>query len=179
MHRFLLAGVYLFTRKRAANILRCMVICITQGPFTLRCGTPWPDRWGNMRRVTPPITYHVRLEEPNFNMKTYGQRAFSVAAPRLWNKLSFEIRACSDVNLFKSKLKRFLFKKVYDLKFHHICFCLLSFLRCVCYKFPNMYNRVICKLVINDILMSFLHCKALRTAIYKHYISSIIIIIIM
>ena len=57
---------------------------------------------------------HLRLEEPNFNMKTYGQRAFSVAAPRLWNKFPFEIRACSDVNLFKSKLKMFLFKKVYD-----------------------------------------------------------------
>ena len=24
---------------------------------------------------------HLRLEEPHFNMKTYGQRAFSVAAP--------------------------------------------------------------------------------------------------
>ena len=58
---------------------------------------------------------HLRLEEPNFNMKTYGQRAFSVAAPRLWNKLPFEIRACSDVNLFKSKLKTLLFKKVYDI----------------------------------------------------------------
>ena len=58
---------------------------------------------------------HLRLEEPNFNMKTYGQRAFSVAAPRLWNKLPFEVRACSDVNLFKSKLKTFLFKKVYDI----------------------------------------------------------------
>ena len=88
-------------------------------------------------------------------MKTYGQRACSVATPRLWNKLPFESRACSDVNLFKSKLKTFLFKKVYDIKFHHICFCFLSFLRCVCYKFPNMYSSVICKLVINDILMSF------------------------
>ena len=58
---------------------------------------------------------HLRLEEPNFNMKTYGQRAFSVAAPRLWNKLPFEIRACSDVNLYKSKLKTFLFKNVYDI----------------------------------------------------------------
>ena len=27
---------------------------------------------------------HLRLEEPNFNMKTYGQRAFSVAAPQLY-----------------------------------------------------------------------------------------------
>ena len=29
--------------------------------------------------------------------------------------LPFEIRACSDVNLFKSKLKTFLFKKAYDI----------------------------------------------------------------
>ena len=58
---------------------------------------------------------HLRLEEPNFNLKTYGQRVFSVAAPRLWNKLPFEIRGCSDVNLLKSKLKTFLFKKVYDI----------------------------------------------------------------
>ena len=45
-----------------------------------------------------------------------------------------------------------------------------------------MYSRVICKLVINDILRvflcPFLHCKALRAAMYKRYISSIIIIII-
>ena len=92
---------------------------------------------------------HLRLEEPNLNMKTYGQRAFSAAAPRLWNKLPFEIRACSDVNLFKSKLKTFLFKKkmtfsfvifdfvfVFDFVFFCFCFCFcfcffLSFLRCV------------------------------------------------
>ena len=48
-------------------------------------------------------------------MKTYGQQAFSVAAARLWNKLPYEIRACSDVNLFKSKLKTFLFEKAYDI----------------------------------------------------------------
>ena len=41
-----------------------------------------------------------------------------------------------------------------------------------------MYSSVICKLVINDILMSFLHCKVLRAAMYKRYINSIIIIII-
>ena len=40
---------------------------------------------------------------------------FQLLPPRLWNKLPFEIQACSDVNLFKSKLKTFLFKKVYDI----------------------------------------------------------------
>ena len=38
------------------------------------------------------------------------------------------------------------------------------FLRCVCYKFPNMYSRVICKLVLNDILMSFLPGPSRRLA---------------
>ena len=40
-----------------------------------------------------------------------------------------------------------------------------------------MYSSVKCKLVINDILMSFFYI-ALRTAMYKRYINSIIIIII-
>ena len=66
-------------------------------------------------RTLQSLRDHLCLEEPNFNIKTYGQRAFSVAAPRLWNKLPFEIRACSGVNLFKSKLKTCLCKKVYDI----------------------------------------------------------------
>ena len=66
-------------------------------------------------RTLQSLRDHLCLEEPNFNIKTYGQWAFSVAAPRLWNKLPFEIRACSDVNLFKSKLKTCLCKKVYDI----------------------------------------------------------------
>ena len=51
---------------------------------------------------------HLRLEEPQ-------PASFFRCCPRLWNKLPFEIRACSDVNLFKSKLKTFLFKKAYDI----------------------------------------------------------------
>ena len=62
-------------------------------------------------RTLQSLRDHFCLKELDFNIKTYGQRAFSVAAPRLWNKLPFEIRACSDVNLFKSKLKTFLSKK--------------------------------------------------------------------
>ena len=27
----------------------------------------------------------------------------------------------------------------------------------LCYKFPNMYSRVVCKFVLNDILMSFFY----------------------
>ena len=35
------------------------------------------------------------LDEPRANLKTYGERAFSVLAPRLWNKLALQIRFSS------------------------------------------------------------------------------------
>ena len=50
--------------------------------------------------------------------------------------------------------KRFFLKRYMAFSFIIFVF-FLPFLRCVCYKFPNMYSRVICKLVLNDILMSF------------------------
>ena len=52
--------------------------------------------------------------KPN-NLKTYGLRAFSVIAPILWNELPIDIRSTDHVNKFKSKLKTFLFKRVYEL----------------------------------------------------------------
>ena len=52
--------------------------------------------------------------EPHF-LKTYGLRAFSVAAPRLWNELPIHIRSIDNINIFKSKLKTYLFKQAYAL----------------------------------------------------------------
>ena len=39
----------------------------------------------------------------------YGDRAFSAAAPKLWNSLPFHIRNATSIDSFKSKLKQFLF----------------------------------------------------------------------
>ena len=55
------------------------------------------------------------LDEPRANLKTYGERAFSVAAPRLWNKLPFQIRLSSSETGFKTNLKTHLFKRAFDL----------------------------------------------------------------
>ena len=49
------------------------------------------------------------------DLKPYGFRAFSVIAPILWNNLPVDIRSIDDVNKCKSKLKTFLFKRVYEL----------------------------------------------------------------
>ena len=55
------------------------------------------------------------LDEPRANLKTYGERAFSVAAPRLWNKLPLQIRLSSSEAVFKANLKTYLLKPAFDL----------------------------------------------------------------
>lgn len=49
------------------------------------------------------------LKEPK-TCTTYGDRAFSVEAPKLWNKLPDHIRSTTEINIFKSKLKTHLFE---------------------------------------------------------------------
>ena len=41
--------------------------------------------------------------------KTYGDRAFSVAAPTLWNNLPLNIRQSPTLSAFKSNVKTLLF----------------------------------------------------------------------
>ena len=53
------------------------------------------------------------LDVPCSNLKTYGDRAFSVCAPKLWNDLPYEIKCSFSINSFKSKLKTYLFRKTF------------------------------------------------------------------
>ena len=46
--------------------------------------------------------------------KTYGDRAFSIAGPRLWNELPLSFRSVSDINVFKRSLKTHLFQHAYS-----------------------------------------------------------------
>lgn len=38
-------------------------------------------------------------------LRSFGDRAFSVAAPKLWNELPTEIRDISSISVFKTSLK--------------------------------------------------------------------------
>ena len=53
------------------------------------------------------------LETPNYNLESYGKRAFSVAAPRLWNSLPMELKTSTSIDIFKKKLKTYLFNHSY------------------------------------------------------------------
>ena len=55
----------------------------------------------------------ILLSMPAVRSKTFGDRAFMVAAPRLWNSLPKDLRAITNVNSFKAHIKTYLFKTLY------------------------------------------------------------------
>ena len=49
------------------------------------------------------------LKQARFNLQSYGAKSFSISAPILWNNIPLEIRFCSNLDTFKSKLKTYFF----------------------------------------------------------------------
>ena len=74
--------------------------------------------WQYFQRDSKTISFSDYLENflavPRTRLKTYGDRAFSAAAPRLWNQLPPELRSVTSVDQFRSQLKTYLFKLAYD-----------------------------------------------------------------
>ena len=68
-----------------------------------------------VEQYSPPRSLRTKelhlLTRGTFRLITYGKRAFSNAAPELWNSIPLDIRQCQDITSFKQKLKTFLFKK--------------------------------------------------------------------
>ena len=62
-------------------------------------------RSGNQLLLIVPVS--------TLRLKFYGDRAFSVAGPTLWNALPKNIRLCATLAAFKTSLKTYLFKKAY------------------------------------------------------------------
>ena len=56
---------------------------------------------------------HKKLVERCYK-SSYGERAFSVCGPKLWNSLPHDLRAINSIEKFKEKLKTYLFKKSYN-----------------------------------------------------------------
>ena len=57
----------------------------------------------------------IKLEIPATNLKTVGDRAFSAAAPKLWNKLPAIIQRAPSCSSFKTQLKTHLFERAYKI----------------------------------------------------------------
>ena len=62
------------------------------------------------RNVTLRSDTNNDLVVPRARLR-FGERAFSVAAPRLWNSLPVDIRNAATLDTLKKKLKTFMFYK--------------------------------------------------------------------
>ena len=51
---------------------------------------------------------------PQTNFKSFGQRSFRYQAPFVWNSLPSSLRNIETLDIFKTKLKTFLFHEAYD-----------------------------------------------------------------
>ena len=135
-----------------------------------------PDYQVDLIHVYEPARYlrsssdTWRVVTKPYNLKTYGFRAFSVIAPILWNDLPIDIRSIDGANKFKSKLKTFLFKRVYELT--------QVFLFCV-FVTTYIYIYVMILGFLFFIQTFFKHCKVLSTEKYKRYINILLLLFIM
>ena len=66
------------------------------------------------RTLRNPMNLYLNI--PKCNRITLGGNAFSFVAPTLWNRLPRELRDIQSQNIFKTKLKTFLFIKHYHLQ---------------------------------------------------------------
>ena len=52
----------------------------------------------------------IKLQEQRSKLKYYGDRAFSVCAPRLWSMLPKNVKTSPNLDIFKKNLKTYFFK---------------------------------------------------------------------
>ena len=56
-----------------------------------------------------------KLTVPPLSQLRQTERSFSYCGPTVWNQLPYRLRTMSDVKVFKSELKTYLFKKAFDI----------------------------------------------------------------
>ena len=66
-----------------------------------------------IRRLLRSNSLKHMLDIPMTNRVTYGDRAFSVHASKLWNNLPCELKDIKDISKFKKELKTHLYKSAY------------------------------------------------------------------
>jgi hypothetical protein len=86
--------------------------------------------WKGLNTMAPPyITDLLIPYTPTRNLRSsdqhlltvprtttsFGDRAFSSIAPKLWNSLPSELRQCRSIELFKKDLKTYLFNITYNM----------------------------------------------------------------
>ena len=96
-------------RVKFKVLLLCFKCMNNQGPSYLKeLLIPYnPER--SLRSASANL-----LVEPRSSTVSYGDRAFCVAGPKLWNQLPESIKNCDSVSAFKSNLKTHFFREAFN-----------------------------------------------------------------
>ena len=97
-------------REIISNVIR-KKLYVSSGNFSLR-PIKGIVKYNTSQRKLRSSSQHL-LATPKARLKTYGERAFAVAAPRLWNSIPLELRSSSSIDIFKRHLKTYLFKQAF------------------------------------------------------------------
>ena len=98
------AGTTLSSSSLASCIVRCRVVAGLSPQYLSELLIEYkPTR--TLRSCSKKL-----LVVPRVNTKRYGERAFSVIGPRLWNSLPQNLRDITNLEHFKKNLKTYLFK---------------------------------------------------------------------
>ena len=56
---------------------------------------------------------HYLFNSPRWRLETFGKKAFSKAAPTLWNPLPLSVKQAPSIDYFKTRVKSYLFNKAF------------------------------------------------------------------
>ena len=97
------------------------------------------------------------LEVPNVRLKSYGDRAFSVAAPKHWNDIPLDIKLSGSVDVFKSRLKTYLFRLAFNWLFVLVLLLVSYFLFLIVKRYRAfVYTAIQKNLLLLLLLLSLL-----------------------
>ena len=102
----------------------------------------------NPRRNLRSASKHL-FEVPNVRLKSYGDRAFSVAAPKHWNDIPLDIKLSGSVDVFKSRLKTYLFRLTFNWLFVLVLLLVSYFLFLIVMRYRAfVYTAIQIKLLL-------------------------------
>ena len=91
------------------NFGPCLQVAPWPGPALPRRPSPAVHTSGSLRSADQHI-----LQPGKARLRTYGERAFEYAGPKLWNNLPLHIKTAKSVGEFKRMLKTHFFKSAFE-----------------------------------------------------------------
>ena len=92
------------------------------------------------------------LVTPKSNLKFYRDRSFQVAAPRLWNSLTNDIRSIQNLDVFNNKIKHYFLERLLLVGCHPFFLLLYIFPQLIASRLYLIFQKFISTTLLLSIL---------------------------